>query len=708
MDNNVFLRPLEYYRRELSPLHDYMEQSSFYMSKMTGKTKAECRMELGRRIRNKEFPKVRDPRVNYYQRDENMDRHQVQGTLNGYIRDINQSDEILAPTFTTYVKPYVRKSLLVEFIDTNKNKRAQFRREASTARTEGNMSLYEIKNNDQNNMKIYNNSMSGTFSAGGTPLNNPTGHNTLTTIVRTMSSISNASNEKIISGNRHYYNPKVTLNNINYIASSVEREELQAVINKYNLHVPTVEEVKSCIRYSTELYMNDGRLLNDVWKLVEKLDDLERAAVVYGGDFYHLRIYNESFVRDFINELSDKRTDIRYEDPLERMKGFDPMTINYAHQVCMEELKGKGKHYHLLSEEHLNTLVYVCENIEKTVVKYKDLIDVIFLTRNIPASTAHIRSMVRRTVVLSDTDSTMFSIDEWVNWYYGEIIFSPDAYAKAGAVMYIATQCMAHNLALMSANMGVEKEKMFDCAMKPEYVFGPHFQTPVAKHYFCPVLVENGDVFPEMDMEIKGVNLISSAVSRRLIQNSHEHMRWLSTEIMSNRKISIDEQLTRVANIEREIINGILSGDTQYFRTGQVKPADSYKQDETRSNYRHHIHWRDVWAPKYGFNEEPPYSIVAIPLKTDKISTLRPWVESIEDEALRTRMVTWLNTNQRRNLTTVYFPHDVVTSTGIPEELKSAINIKKIVLDGTRSERMILSTLGYFIKTDWLISDTGY
>lgn len=708
MSNNIFLRPIEYYNRELDPINDYLRQSSFFMSKMTGRQQEECRAELVTKLRNKTFPRVKNPRVNYYYRDEHRDRHQGETTLSDYLKSTIEDDEIIVPTFTTYVKPEVRKSLLVEFIDTNVEKRAAYRKEASIARTEGNMLRYAMRHNDQNNMKIYNNSMSGTFSAGGTALTNPTGHNTLTTIVRTMSSISNASNEKIISGNRHYYNTEVALNNINYIASSVDKEELSRVLTKYGIVIPTVEQTKECVRWSTQLYMNDDRLLTPIWNLIDKLDGLERAAVVYGGDLYHLRKYNERFVRDFIDQLSAKRSDVHFDNGLELIKSFDPMTRNYAHQVCMSEMKGKGSSYELLSQTELNTLNFVCTNIESFVVKHKDLIDILFLTRNIPASTAGIRNMVRRSVVLSDTDSTMFSIDEWVNWYYGDILFSDESYAKAGAVMYLATQCMAHNLAIMSANMGVETQKMFLCQMKPEYVFGPHFQTPVAKHYFCPKLVEGGDVFPEMQMEIKGVHLINSAISREIIKGAHKRMEWLSNEIMSNRKISITDSLTRLADLERRIINGIFAGEVEYFKTGQIKSADSYKLPPHQSPYAHYVHWRDVWAPKYGYPDEPPYGTVAIPMTIDKISLLAPWIEALEDKELQARVKQWVTTYKRKGITTVLFPYDIIASGGIPMELRSVVNVKKIVLDGTRAERMILATMGYHIKSNWLVSELGY
>lgn len=145
--------------------------------------------------------------------------------------------------------------------------------------------------------------------------------------------------------------------------------------------------------------------------------------------------------------------------------------MNYVHQVCMTECRGIGKDYTKFSKpEYAHTVATTYQLIKHAILDYKDFINVFFLT-SLPASTAYIPNMIRRTVVLSDTDSTIFSVDEWVKWYFGNYRFTDEGFAVAGSIMYIATQCIAHCLAIFSANMGVAKNKIFKLAMKPEFVF---------------------------------------------------------------------------------------------------------------------------------------------------------------------------------------------------------------------------------------------
>lgn len=708
MSENIFLKPAEYYQRQINPFGQYVEQNSFYLAKMSGKPEPECRQFIIDSIRGKKFPGLTDPQVNFFERDDNCDRHKNQATLTQYISGVVQNGEILVPTFTTYVPTSVRKSILVEFIDNNVKIRSKAKKEAFVAKAEGKMDLYTMKNNEQDNRKRYNNSMSGAFAAGGSILNNPTAHSTLTSITRTESSLGNASNEKIIAGNRHYRNADVTLANLISITSSIDQEELDGVIRKYGLKYPSVEDVVECIRYSSDLYWRDIRAFTKIEDYILKLSPVERAGFVYIGDLYHLRVHNEEFVRRFLTDLCRKVKGQTFDDPRAQMKKIDEQVVNYAHLVCFDEVKGIGKDYSKISNEAVSTLLATCLNIIKVIEDHRDFINAIFLTRNIPASTAYIPHMIRRTVVLSDTDSTMFSIDEWVNWFFGGIIFTPEAFAMAGSVMFIATQCIAHTLAIFSANMNVEREKLFLIQMKPEFCFPLHCQTSVAKHYFASISMKEGNAYKENEAEIKGVYLKNSAAPQALVKDSQAKMKEIMVRIQAGEKISIVAELKRVANIERKIKESLLNGQVEFYKQSKIKAPEAYARSAEESPYLHHMFWEQVFLPKYGPVEAPAYSVIKIPTTMENPTSLKNWVASIADDSLRDRLVAWLAKHRKTVLPTIYLSSQYVRSYGIPAEIKSVINVKKVTLDLTMTDRMILETLGYYPKVDWLISEHGY
>jgi hypothetical protein len=56
----------------------------------------------------------------------------------------------------------------------------------------------------------------------------------------------------------------------------------------------------------------------------------------------------------------------------------------------MKEMRGRGKEYEVMPVEDLYTLIGTCQNIEDELLLHKDFINAIFLTNNIPSSTAYI------------------------------------------------------------------------------------------------------------------------------------------------------------------------------------------------------------------------------------------------------------------------------------------------------------------------------
>lgn len=713
LSNNAFLKPIEFYQREVSPISQYADQMSFYLSKMTGKDIAVCREFIGQGFKTNSFPGLVDPKVTYYQRDEVGDRYKHECSLSRYLQDVNKNQEILAPTFTTYMNTSQKRSLLVEFLDANVARRSKAKKEAFKAKAEKKTELYIIKNNEQTNMKLYNNSMSGAFATKGSVLNNPTAHSTLTSITRTESSLGNASNEKIIAGNRHYRTPDITFDNIISITSSLDKPKILEIMTKYSLHYPTVKDVVDCIQYSSDLYWKDTKAFQKIYDFILALDDIERAGFVYISDLFHLRKHNNLFIKHFLTKLAFKNFALNEETKSidqysDEMRKFDEHIVNYAHQICMTEVKGLGKDYSKMSVENLKTLCHTCDNIKNTVNSYSDFIDAFFLTKNTPASTAFIPNMIRRAVVLSDTDSTMFSVDEYVTWYFGELVFTDEAFALAGAVMFIATQCIGHVLALFSANMNVERKKLFSMAMKPEFVFPVFAQTSVAKHYYTCIAVQEGNVFQDLEMEIKGVHLKNSASPKSIIKPAHDRMRIILEKIMKGEKISIIEEIKLVADLERHIIKSLGNAEVEYYKQSKIKNHESYSRDKELSPYVYHMLWEDVFAAKYKSIEPPPYGVIKIPTTIENVTALKAWVESIKDRELASRLAEWIGKLNKTSLPTIYISVQYVISHGIPEEIKPIINFKKIVLDLTNVNRMILESLGYCPKSEWMLSELGY
>lgn len=706
--DNIFYKDKDYYKRDIDPIQQYIEQGAIYLHKMTGDSLAVCKEFIQQSIKNKTLPNIKNPTVVYYERLENGDKELHNCNLYGYIKSLINNNYVLAPSFTCYLHPDVKKSVIVEYMDNNVALRNKAKKIAFQAEAENDIPKYIYYNNEQTNRKLDNNAISGIFAASGTVLHNPTGHSTLTSTTRSISSLANASNERIIGGNRHYHRPEIAINNIISIIKNTDFELLEKVINKFNLVIPSKEDTLNCILDSSKYYWNSKDYINEILNLIDKLSDLERAAFVYIGDLYHIRKLNDNFIRIFLTQLSN-RVRLEIKDPINYIFSTPDNIVNLAHQICFNDVMGKGKnrdgYENMVLDDSIYYLIGTIYNIKTTILKYKEFIECFFVTNNLPISIAYIPNMIRQGVVLSDTDSTCVSKDEWIKWYNGKIEFTDRTRAVAGAIMYIATEALIHILAIFSSNINVDKSKLHTLAMKSEFYWDVMVPTNVAKHYYALARIKEGNVYSKPKLEKKGVHLKNSNISRKIINKGDEMIMDVLNKISNNENIRLMDYLNQIRDIEMMIRDSFLNNGIEFYRHITIKDSQAYVEDENESFYRHHLFWEDVFKPKYGSIGEPPYRVLKISTTVNNITNMKKWVENIKDIDFKNRLGRWLVKNNRNNLPTVYLPFNYLQSYGMIEEVKDIINIRKMILDNCNMYYIFLESIGFYKKPDMLISD---
>jgi len=704
--SNIFINPFvknrDEYSRNINVLNQYVHDCANFLHISTGKPISECRSFVTNSMKpNGTFP-VKDPAVECLVRKDNGDRERTNTTLSTYISDAVKDKELIAPTLTTYVHPSKQMSLLATYIDGNVKARSVAKKAMFAAEAAGDNILASIKKIEQTNKKLANNSISGAHVSPSNPLYNPTAHSTLTSNCRSTSGYGNANNEKLLSGNRHYWSYDITLNNIVSIITHTDYAKLNEVVSKYNLHLPSVKETMECITYSTKLYWWDVSFTKRLEDFVPKLTPVQRAAFVYTGDLYHLKKHNNELIRTFIGKLSSKILST-INDPAIIIKYADEAHLNLAHQICAKETMGIGKKYtDIMNTPAFTTLAATVENIERVITEYSDLIKVFFVTNNVPASMGYFPESIRRCALTGDTDSTIFTVQDWVTWYCGKITFDDTGMSVAATMIFLASATISHILAIMSANFGVVKERIHQIEMKNEYKFDVFVPTQLGKHYFATIGCQEGNVFAKRKMEIKGVYLKSSNAPKVINEKAVEMMKGIMDTVMAGNKISAVKYLKYVADIERSIMDSIRRGEFTYLRTGTIKDVSSYVGDETNSPYQNHLFWQSVFAPIYGYMDNPPYDTMKVSVVTDSSVKLRKWIATIPDREFADRLSTYMANNNKTSMTTLNIPAQILTSVGMPKEVVDIIDYRKIIMDITKIFYILLETIGIYMSDDKL------
>jgi len=702
---DIFYKPESEYTEPLNPVKAYLTQLSFYIE-----TKLKCTREIANQKAIAILKaKFKDRQMKCFERLENGDRVAKTTTIYKYIKGNLDAGNVLAPTLTSYMPRSVKPSILSDFIFEAVAQRSVAKKESHKAKAKGDLLLYTNKDNEQNNLKTYCNSMSGSFAQEACILHNPANHSTLTSLTRTMTSLSNANNERLIAGNRYYPRGIDVLNNCVFISTMTNVDAVRRTIDRYGLKIPTVEDTVKVLKWSSDLYFQDRNYYSTkVIPFLEGLKPEHLTAICYMGDMYHLRQFNPDFMRSFMVRMSEPIvTEDRLDDVCKKLRSIDENVLNLAHHIFFHRMRGKGKVYEEITDIGLlNDLYATACNVQSVLLDYKLLFNTFFVTPIFPPNSFRLKNMRRRVVVLSDTDSTCFTTDEWVTWFgHGEFNINPKTIAMATVVAFVTTQSIINMLRVLSRNLNVDRSLIGKLGMKNEFLWLAHAPAEVSKHYFAYTVSQELIILTEPELEVKGVHLKNSAVSKVMTKDAADLMKRSLVAVSRNEKLSLSEFLGHVVGIEDSIQTSVMKGEPVFLKRSKIKEAGAYSQGPDKSPFARHTFWNLVFGPKYGMFGDPPYSVIKVPTTIDSKTKLNRWVESIEDAELKARLVGWLIENNKKDLPTIYLNIDWVAAYGVPDEILRVVDVKRIVLDVTIQHRVFLETLGVMLYADKMINE---
>lgn len=705
---NAFVYPPNEYKRDLNIVKNFVEDTALFLHKSTGKPLSVCRQFVMINLKPGGKFELKDPPIMYLERNEYGDRTKQEGKFTDYIREVSETKRIVAPSMTCYINPNEKKSLIAKYIGGNLDKRKKFKKAMFVAKMQGQQAQHIYYKNLQNTCKIKNNSVSGAHASPYTILYNKSSHSTLTSTCRCATSYANIHNEKFLMGNRFYWNPKVTLASIVTIVRHADYALLEPVMIKYNLHYPTFEDTMECIIKSTRKYWHHEEDMESIKRFVAGLSPLEKAAFVYSADLFHLAKHNRHVLYEFFHRMI-QRQNTPIDNPNEVMDKLSNDMRVMVSLLCSDLLAGRLLD-DVMKDEPI-TYAIIASNakyLEDTMEQYSDLVSALWRPTVLPSSIYNVRAMQRECVGLSDTDSTVFSVEYWTEWFTGKYDFSKESCAVSYVATFLTSQIVIHLLAMYSANLGIVEKQIHKLTMKNEYAFPVLVTTPRSKHYFALRSAQEGNVFKEMDMEVKGVELITSNAPPYVMDLLEEYMKKLMLTIMEKGHLTLEEVMDPVVAIENEIRDDILKGGYKFMRFMQIKDSGSYVGGEDAANYQHYHIWRDVFGDKYGHTVAPPYMAVKVSVAIDKPASLNRWLDEIEDRVIAEKMGKWLEEKQKKYMTNFLLPLEILESKGIPKEIIKAIDIRQLIFNIMKPYYLVLEALGFYMVTDnntRLISD---
>lgn len=703
----IFKNKPEEYQVNLKPLKEYFRQATKLVLKTIpdlSAKEASAYIKLSLKENG-----IKNPIVKFNKKNDFGDMVEEEDTLSSYIDESVEAGEVMAPSFTTYIHPSKSKSLHATFLQENIQKRKIDKGLQFKYKQEGNKEKETYHGTMQKIRKIYNNSLSGAYGSKSTILYNPSAHYTLTSMTRSVASIGNVTSESVVAGNKYFKDPDVTISYITAVITNAPKFAMRRAMNKYKLHIPSTDELMNMVLYSSRLYWKDLEKEKTIKLLLDSLDDVERCAVMYCNDLWHLMKYNDALMRDIVKSISTKKNEGSV-DLIGDLTTAPEGVANLTHHVCKDTIKGMKVNYEDLQKsnpEILTTLASTAKGITEGLVKYGVLFKAFYATDIMPTSVAYVKDMLRDTIVLSDTDSTCGSYDKWIEWYFGSNRYDEESVGVSAAIMTLNTQIMDHHLKIFARNMNVDSSLVELLKMKNEFYWPVFVASNVSKHYFADTEIQEGNVYSKSDLELKGVHLIASSIRPDIAKFAHDMMSDIMEEIKLHGAIEVTKYIKRVADKEREIIDAVLNGDTSLFKFETIKEQGAYK-DKDRSPYQFYALWQRIFKNKYGDAGKPSIRMIKTHLKIKNKTMMKEFLENIADPDIRKEFNEYAEEKGMDKLEILRIPATIADEKGLPEEIKDYLNINKIASENLSAVYYVLECIGFYRKGDLLVHEHDF
>lgn len=695
---NPFSRDVMWYTRDVDIADAYRNQQAIILSKSLELEYEYCREWVDAEIAEHEIIQPQ-PLVCVLERDENGDRHKAAYPFLQYIDMAVREGNYLMGTFSQVVSKERNYGELPQYLIGNLDDRSREKGLQQDAQRRNDDFAAGMHNNNQNNAKRLNNSVSGNTRSAFSNNHDRSAHPILTSSCRIANGSANSANDRLLSGNRHYFTADIALANMASIIELSDWAIIDKAVRDHGLHIPTAEETLECVLASLTIYEKSRNAAANIWRFIRNLSDIERVAIVYTGDLYHIIKHNDDYAREFMTGLM-RRPTTPIEDHVAWQKRVDGDTMAQIMVVLGDIFKNRKLSDKTLHEDPNYWMIgTLAHDIYQHLTYHHAMIEAFMVSRNIPFSTSYFPEAKRKAGVASDTDSALFTVQRGVEWMTGNLDITMENMIVAETFGYIVSEITTHNLTSLVANIGVvDKVERRRLSMKNEWLYPVFNLTPRAKHYYGNAAIQEGVIFKHFERERKGVELIGSNLPPHLRAALVKLMEDIVDCVTRGDKIDLDEILYNVAQWEHRIIRSVTAGETTYLRAAKINEEEAYSNEKSR--YLNYKMWCEVFAPKYGEVEPPPYSALSFSIDPDSKAKTKKWLETWTDREMADRMTKYLADNDKNYVGELLLPEFVVLAVGIPEEILPVLTIRKLIGRAMSSFYLVLQSLGFHMFDD--------
>ena len=648
-------------------------------------------------IRKKVKERKQDPNVQILKHD-NFNSSIVETKLSNFVKQ--STTKTITPSGSCYITTDVKVSESVEGVQAGLDKRKEYKTMMLDYKEKGLDAIALLYDFRQGTEKIKSNSLIGASGSDFSILRDKENFNAVTSLSRHGVMAAYAFCERFITNRSYFKNIDQVLNHIVVtIRSCPTEQEIMNIVNTFNLHTPTTEEIFKSLEESFKYYFPINLDTSIIFETIDTLKVHEKTFLLYHMNFQQLLHFNKAFFKDIFRSMLNKDLAEKVTvEPVSISKSFNHNFFDVITVVCSDILgKHTPKHIHKESPEAAKQIVDIGLHMYKYMEYMQPVLDMFLTPRcNIPLIDEH-KEMSRKTTVISDTDSILFTVQDFINWYLDGYYVNDEADDLAAVITYIFVEQLAKIISLVSRSRGAINKFTKYINMKNEFTYPIFFRTNLGKHYFGLKTIQEGKRIHEYD--IKGVNLEKStipAVSNKFTTTLIEDLCTITQQsLQKNQGIYASEFIFRVMDYETQMYEKLRKGDLTYVNYISINEKAGYKNPES-SIFKNYELWENIFADKYDH--------IRLPVKVPIISFI-PKIfieENYLDFLSKTNKTAYekiMEYPDKERMKWTRMPISLMCET-IPKELVPAMDIRTIIYNNTTPSQLVLKSLGIDLNND--------
>lgn len=608
---------------------------------------------------------------------------------------------IISPFGTYYRTSQDKCSFLKGLIDGNMKQRKAEKKLMLEAKKAGDKVKAKYHNNAQTTIKYRMNSMPGSMGSKFNFLSNRPNFNSVTSIARFFIMNAYAHAERFLEGNFFFRTEEQLMNHlVNCRVSGPKGADVEKVVTELGLKIPAWQEVFVFLVGQLRKYDMAPNLQYDYENIkifLCRLSMGELCFLYYMSNMKHLIQHNEEIFRPWLQDFFSC-------DNIDLTKDCDPADIRNLDGDLAIVISTVYASWFPTNDEGNSISIYDC--IEKAPDVAKKLVLIgrhmvakleqiskafqIFFNHQVCICyVAEHKQMKRDAIILSDTDSIIFTTKSWVEWYNGKLVIDQTAFNINALIVYWLTKANAFILYNVSKAFGATNKDLYTMAMKNEFMMPVEILTTLKKHYASILKVQEGVVYAKPVLDIKGVGLRGSNYCKETLNYAENFIASCIDSIYTQGKVSIQDKLIETLRLERYIYDSLLRGEPKFLQVEPVKSKDEYKNADI-GIYFNYMFWEEIFAEKYG-NIIVPTKCYILPLTNVRSMTYRNRL-SDRYKDIYEKLMAFLENNPGKDITRVPL-NPLIDS--IPEELRPVIHYKNVIYSNVRPMYIILQSLGH-------------